>query len=134
MKFNIVKEVGLCGDRSNENKKFRTQVSDGSANSNGQDFLILPPLPCSSSCCCHVFIVFPSSPSSNQIVVMQKISPAPTTTLAFTLTRPRSRNTPLHALDERGGETTHFRERVRRGRVISRMAEKEEEDDEERGA
>ena len=43
MKFNIVKEVGLCGDRSNENKKFRTQVSDRSANSNGQDFLILPP-------------------------------------------------------------------------------------------
>ena len=41
MKFNIVKEVGLCGDRSNENKKFRTQVSDGSANSNGQDFLPL---------------------------------------------------------------------------------------------
>ena len=97
MKFNIVKEVGLCGDRSNENKKFRTQVSDRSANSNGQDFLILPPLPCNSSCCCHVFTS--TSSSSNQIVVMQKISPAPTTTLAFPLTQARRT---LHALDERG--------------------------------
>ena len=43
MKFNIVKEEvdsAALLDRSNENKKFRTQVSDGSANSNGQDFLL----------------------------------------------------------------------------------------------